>query len=303
MVAVATNTMDLNLQGGKIAEVISAVAEEVTNLVTELNKVVKPSREKSEAVEEGGSCPENPEFVSVNTGYDENAPINIYVANLHDYNCGRLVGEWISLPQDEDVLKEVVAKISRGYEIAIHDYECEFMEISEYQNIYQLNEFAETLQELEEYEKCALMAIIQNECNVSFEEALERVEDGNYRIYSDCSSMSDVACEIIQECGMTQNHDYYFDYEAFARDLELDGYNPYNYCGCGDEDCEACNEARRREEEGDIDYMAVAYELYDEGCVCDETKERYFDYEAFGRDLDIEGTFVRVNHDTYVELF
>lgn len=33
-----------------------------------------------------------------------------------------------------------------------------------------------------------------------------------------------------------------------------------------------------------------------------ETLKRYFDYDAFGRDLAIEGIYVQVDYDTIVEL-
>ena len=61
----------------------------------------------------------------------------------------------------------------------------------------------------------------------TFDEALEGVQDGNYRIYSGCDDMEDVAMEVVEECGylngVPENVARYFDYEAFGRDLDLEG--------------------------------------------------------------------------------
>lgn len=233
------------------------------------------------------------------TGYNSESPINIYVANLHDYNCGRLVGEWISLPQEEEVVEEIVARISRGYEVAIHDYECDFMEIDEYAHIMSLNNAAQIYDEFSEEERLVADAYLCEYPSANITEVVEAIERGDYTIWYDCNDMTDVAYRIVDELGLPQNIDFYFDESAFARDLRIEGYNPYDYCGCGDEDCEICNEAIRQEEEG-IDYDEVVEDLLSDGCISDETKERYFDYESYGRDLDLEGHFVQLEN-AYVE--
>lgn len=241
------------------------------------------------------------QVATVNYSYNAEAPINIYVANLHDYNCGRLVGEWISLPQDEEVLHQAIKKISRGYEVAIHDFECDFMDIGEYDFIMELNEIADTYSQLSEEERLVADAYLCEYPSANFSEVLDALGRGDYTIWYDCNDMDDVAYRIIDELGLPQNSDFYFDFDAFARDLRLEGYNPYDYCGCYEEDCETCNEAIRQEDEG-IDYDEVVEDLFRNGCISDETKERYFDYEAYGRDLDLEGHFVPLK-DCYVEFY
>lgn len=228
---------------------------------------------------------------TVKATYSADAPINIYIANLHDYNCGRLVGEWVSLPMVEEDLEAVANEISRGYELAIHDYECDFMRISEYDDIFRLNEIAEQYENLFYHERIVVTAHMDY-YGSSIEEALEVLDSGDYAIYHDCTDTADVALELLGE-GMisADTLETYFDFEAFARDLEIEGYNPYDFCGCYNEDCEDCQEAVRQEEEG-IDYLEVAEELFDSGCVGEEQKALYFDHEAYGRDLDIEGVLV-----------
>lgn len=204
--------------------------------------------------------------------------MNIYVANLAEYNNGKLVGEWIELPQSKNDLHAILNEIlGDDEELAIHDYECDYMQIGEYDNIFKLNEIAETMEGLEEYEQKALKAFLEN--GDDFIKALEKVNDGDFRIYSNCDSMCHVAMEIENECGFSQDqYDMYLDIDALARDIEIEYYS---------ED----------EEDYPENFVEYTQELIDEGCISQETKKRYFDYEALGRDLDIEGTYIFVGDD------
>lgn len=54
------------------------------------------------------------------------------------------------------------------------------------------------------------------------------------------------------------------------------------------------------------DMSDVAFDVVEESGMldsCPENVKSYFDYEVYGRDLDIEGTYIKVNHNTYIELF
>ena len=43
-------------------------------------------------------------------------------------------------------------------------------------------------------------------------------------------SLVDVAYDIVEDCyNLPENLERYFDYEAFARDLEIEGYTETNY--------------------------------------------------------------------------
>ena len=76
-----------------------------------------------------------------------------FITNLGKYNKGELIGEWIEFPIDEDDLEEVLEKIGidgKNYEeYFFTDYETDIipeLDISEYENIDNLNEFGELLQ-------------------------------------------------------------------------------------------------------------------------------------------------------------
>jgi len=155
--------------------------------------------------------------------------MNIFITNLGKYNEGELVGEWVELPISEEELQEVFKRIGINEEYEeyfITDYECDFYEVGEYENIETLNEIAEKMEELSEEEQKVVKAIM-NDLSYDLEEATRIANDGNYRFFYDCENMSDVAYEIIKEDGLLDNVPKniadYFDYEAYGRDLQIEG--------------------------------------------------------------------------------
>ncbi|MBS5619629.1 antirestriction protein ArdA [Eubacterium sp.] len=155
--------------------------------------------------------------------------INIFITNLGKYNEGELIGEWVTLPISEEELKKVCERIgiNEDYEeYFITDYECDFMKIGEYESISSLNEIAEKISELDEEEKKVAKALI-SECNYTIDEAIEKVNNGDYIIYYDCNDITDVAYQVVEECGYLNDVPdtvaRYFDYESFGRDLGIEG--------------------------------------------------------------------------------
>lgn len=153
--------------------------------------------------------------------------LKIYVTNLSKYNEGVLVGEWVSLPCEG--LEEVLDKISNNGngELFISDYETDIsnLKISEYDDILQLNEIAEEIDNLSDDEVIALQAYLEQYNDI--EQALEEVHQGNYTIYYDCNDMSDVAYQVVNDCGLfdgvPEALKEYFDYEAYGRDMDIEG--------------------------------------------------------------------------------
>ena len=153
--------------------------------------------------------------------------LKIYVTNLKEYNNGKIIGEWVSLPCEG--LEEVLNKISNNGndELFISDYETDIsnLKISEYDDILQLNEIAEEIDNLSDDEVIALQAYLEQYNDI--EQALEEVRQGNYTIYYDCDDMSDVAYQVVNDCGLLdgvpEEVKIYFDYEAYGRDMEING--------------------------------------------------------------------------------
>lgn len=155
--------------------------------------------------------------------------MNIYLTNLGKYNEGELIGEWVQLPISNEDLQKVFERIGINEEYEeyfITDYECDFYEIGEYENIDTLNEIAEQIDDLDE-EQEQVVKVLMSECGYDLDGAIEKAESGDYRFYTDCDNMTDVAYVVVEECGyldnVPENVARYFDYEAFGRDLGIEG--------------------------------------------------------------------------------
>lgn len=152
--------------------------------------------------------------------------LKIFISNLKEYNNGKIIGEWVSLPCEG--LEEVLNKISNNGndELFISDYETDIsnLKISEYDDILQLNEIAEEIDNLSDDELIAFQAYLEQYAN-NIEQALEEVRQGNYRIYYNCDNMEDVACQAVNESGLLdgvpEQVKMYFDYEAYGRDMDI----------------------------------------------------------------------------------
>lgn len=156
--------------------------------------------------------------------------MKIYLTNLGKYNEGELVGEWVELPVSNEELQEVFKRIGINEEYYeeyfITDYECDFYEVEEYENLDTLNNIASQIEELDEEESKVVKALM-SELGYTLDEAIEKVNNGDYTIYNDCDNITDVAYQVIEECGylnnVPDNVARYFDYEAFGRDLGIEG--------------------------------------------------------------------------------
>lgn len=149
-----------------------------------------------------------------------------YITNLGKYNEGELVGKWTSFPIDEDdfqdELESIGVKENTMYEEwFITDYYCSLFDMydafGEYPSIDDINEVAEALEDNE-----SVFTALLEVC--SYEDALKYLKSENYTFYQGMT-LEDVAHELIEECyNLQEIAQKYFDYEAFACDLEYDGY-------------------------------------------------------------------------------
>ncbi len=150
---------------------------------------------------------------------------NVFITNLGKYNEDELVGKWLELPCDdlEAELKSIgVAEGTMYEEYFITDYENDYSyKVGEYESLDKLNDLAETLEALDEYETTHLQAYIEAS-GYDTEEALERYENS---IFYKGMDLVDVAYLLVEGCyNLPEMAQRYFDYEAFARDLGFDGY-------------------------------------------------------------------------------
>ena len=154
--------------------------------------------------------------------------ITIYLTNLGKYNEGELVGQWVDLPATAEDLAAALRNIGidgRQYEYFITDYETDApITIGEYDRLEDLNEMAAELAALDDYTAEIVTALIGD--GYSLADALAAADDCLY--YDGCSDMTEVAERYADETGLLdsipENLRYYFDFEAFSRDMELEGH-------------------------------------------------------------------------------
>lgn len=164
--------------------------------------------------------------------------LKIFVNTWGNYNSnGADGGEWIELPMDEDELEEKLQMIASNMddedpEFAIHDYEwtskVEFGSVGEMDSIVTWNELCNEADALDEDELEGVAAAIEA-FGYSFREALDRQQRGCFTFYPG-QTLTEVAEMIVDECyELPEFAMRYFDYEAFARDLDIDGYTETDY--------------------------------------------------------------------------
>lgn len=154
--------------------------------------------------------------------------IAVFLNTWGNYNeNGADGGFWVNLPCDLDEVMEQLAE-STGeevdeMEVFINDTDIDGinLEIDEYDSIESLNEIAEQLQGLDEYDIEKICAICEA-YNNDIQEAIDNID--RYTYYANMT-LEDVAYEIVDECyDLPEFAKNYFDYSAFARDLGFDGY-------------------------------------------------------------------------------
>ena len=161
--------------------------------------------------------------------------LRIFITNLGKYNEGELIGEWVDLPITEEELEKVYSRIGISdepnengiyyEETFITDYETDIdgLKVEEYDSIDDLNEMAEELDNLNEYDKEVVNAMLSEGYNL--EDAISGKDD--CIVYYNCNDMADVAEQYAEETGLLdsipENLRYYFDFEAYGRDMSFEG--------------------------------------------------------------------------------
>tara|TARA_R110002051_G_scaffold165688_2_gene236562 strand:- start:28558 stop:29076 length:519 start_codon:yes stop_codon:yes gene_type:complete len=146
----------------------------------------------------------------------------IYVACLAAYNNGHLHGSWIDATQDTSAIRDQInamlsaSPIPNAEEFAIHDYE-DFGAalINEYDSVQTVSEIALFLRE-----HGSLGALVLEHVSSDLSDA----QDMLARYAGTCRSSAEFAEGVISEtCEVPDRLQYYIDYEAIARDMELNG--------------------------------------------------------------------------------
>ena len=157
--------------------------------------------------------------------------MKVYITDLEAYNNGHLIGGFYKLPLHEDLLAESIENVlQEGRNICgdthfheeyfITDYECEYMEIGEYDNLEKLNEIAEKMESLNSLDIKKFKALMEE--GYDFEYSFNNYED--VEIYEEMN-MNELAEQFVEDGlfgDIPKALINYIDYDAIARDLSMD---------------------------------------------------------------------------------
>ena len=166
-----------------------------------------------------------------NKFYNEKANLSVYIANLDEYVKGNLIGDWISLPIEEDDFKDFLKTIGNPEKITIHDYEnnlgLDGLKIGEDMSIKELNELGERIENVDTCDVDALNALY--EALAYFGDALDYLESDDYVFYKNMT-MEEVAREYIEErYDIPPYLENYIDYKAVVSDMLYGDYYETSY--------------------------------------------------------------------------
>ena len=173
--------------------------------------------------------------------------MRVYITDLEAYNNGHLVGAWLELPMNEDLLAEArenvllegkrVCKDSHFHEETfITDYES-CLAIGEYDSLSRLNELAEKLESYSEDDMLKFRILMHEgyDSRAIIDKGLDEFYVDIYD-FSDNTSFTDtyelLAIQFVDEGlygDIPKNVENYLDYEKMARDLRMD-YGSFGNC-------------------------------------------------------------------------
>lgn len=168
--------------------------------------------------------------------------LKVYISDLSAYNSGRLIGEWVKLPNDnldnaiQSILKDGqhLCKDTEPHEewfITDYEWEDEGMakaySVGEYSDVHRLNLVAEELSTLSDFERLQVQFLLYE--GYEFEHAISNYSDVTIYDYRSSTSFKDVyellAEDLVDEGCFGDIPDHlssYIDYSAIGRDLSMD---------------------------------------------------------------------------------
>lgn len=174
--------------------------------------------------------------------------IEVYVENLRSYTAGKDRGQWITLGIDEKELQQILTKqvgLTENYpDMAIFDYNADF-KISEYENIYDLNQLAVQLKQMPEHDYIKVMEYCQSRdilTALEMSNVCQQIDEIPYQHFPDWIDKNIVDPEEKLGYALFENNselattmrqmgmEDYFDYKAYGRDESI---NTYELCDHG----------------------------------------------------------------------
>ena len=168
-----------------------------------------------------------------NNFYRKDAIINVYVADIAEYNNnGNLVGGWVSLPIKKSDFRAFLKTIGNPKRIGIND--CYInnsafngLKIEDYKGIQELNEVCKRLERINPYKVDIFNALY--EALRDFNTALDYLESGDYVFYENMT-IEEIAKKRFEECfNIPSSLGSRIDYSGLANDMRYDGYYDTEY--------------------------------------------------------------------------
>lgn len=162
------------------------------------------------------------------------AVLSAFVTNLGKYNEGRLVGEWLKLPTDTETVQALFSRIGidgvRYEEFFITDFESAIPGLhryfGEFESLDELNYLAALVEELDDPAKFEAALEYGNHSG-SVQEIINLTQNLDcYELYAGVDSEEALGYYFADELNAIDIPEHiqpYFDYEAYGRDLALEG--------------------------------------------------------------------------------
>lgn len=156
----------------------------------------------------------------------------IYLTNLGKYNEGELIGKWVTLPTDSELLEKAFQQIEIGEEYEeyfISDYESPLgIKVGEYENLDELNYLAHKLEDMNTKDLEKYEAILEIESVSSINEYINLTENIDcYDIIPDVASKSELGQYVMEEMNgeilqQMMSFSTYFDYDQYGHDIDIE---------------------------------------------------------------------------------
>ena len=159
--------------------------------------------------------------------------MQIYLTNREEYyQNGILMGKWVKLPIQEDMLESVLESmgvVGECQNYFISDYESLLpnLHISEYTSIAELNKLAEQIEGLADHDYEKLAAILECESSMSIAEILEIIDQlDEFDLLTDVHTDEDLGYYYAELCGtfdaVPTHLKSYIDMDRYSYDLKME---------------------------------------------------------------------------------
>lgn len=150
----------------------------------------------------------------------------VYLNTWEAYNNGYLGFGWMNAETAIDFIDENPDRAGGEWFIAdIDNYLGVDFGNLDYCNVMEVLETIQELENMEEWEKDELVAVMDY-LNCDIQEAIDNKDD--YSFYSSIEEYYDFMDELVDLSGLHENLQYYFDYDAYHRDCMIDAYECSN---------------------------------------------------------------------------